>query len=248
MDGAMSVWWLDQRPGCDVQDRQALLDYLRNFNLAPRPVHDLASLDLPMMRRAGLDGVLLLFAFDADQPELHYCLRQARQHGLPAIVLLPAVSATERADLLERGADDCMSEPIERRELAARIHALRRRRVIQHQQTQQRISDGPLAGDHIRFGHWQLDTRRQSLSSPEAEVALSNAEYRLLLTFLNQPHQVFTRDRLMDEARGRGVDAFERSIDLLVSRLRHKLGDDPRQPALIQTVRGKGYLFAAAPA
>lgn len=129
MDGAMPVWWLDQRPGCDIQERQAMLDYLRNFNLAPHPVPDLASLDLSLSRRAGQDGVLLLFAFDADQPELHYCLRQARLQGLPRVVLLPAVSATERADLLERGADDCMSEPIERRELAARIHALRRRRA-----------------------------------------------------------------------------------------------------------------------
>ena len=245
MDGAMSVWWLDQRPGCDVQDRQAMLDYLRNFNLAPCPVPDLASLDLPLMHRAGQGGMLLLFAFDADQPELHYGLRLARRHAMPAIVLLPGVSATERADLIDRGADDCMSEPIEKRELAARIHALRRRRLIQSQRVN---IPAQLADDCIHFGRWHLDTRRQSLSSDEAEVALSNAEYRLLRTFLNQPHQVFTRDRLMDEARGRDIDAFERSIDLLVSRLRHKLGDDPRQPALIQTVRGKGYLFTAAPA
>lgn len=219
-----------------------MLDYLRNFNLAPRAVPDLASLDLPLMRRVDPEGVLLLFADDADQPELHYCLRQARQHGLPGIVLLPAVSASDRADLLDRGADDCMSEPIERRELAARIHVLRRRRA----QRQAAVAQAP-EGDCIRFGQWQLDIRAQSLRSTDTEVALSNAECRLLLTFLNRPNQVFTRDRLMDEARGRGLEAFERSIDLLVSRLRHKLGDDPRQPALIQTVRGRGYLFAAAP-
>lgn len=173
MEGAMSVWWLDQRPGCDVQDRQAMLDYLRNFNLAPRPVPDLASLDLPLMSRTGQGGVLLLFAFDVDQPELHYSLRLARRHGMPAIVLLPAVSATERADLIERGADDCMSQPIEKRELAARIHALRRRHLIQSQ-------------------------------------------------------QVPARPQPADET--------------------STLGDDSRQPALIQTVRGKGYLFTAAPA
>lgn len=234
-----------------------MLDYLRNFNIAPRAIPDLASLDASLTRRTGQQGVLLFFATDADQPELHYCLRQTRQQGLPGIVLLPAVSAAERADLLDRGADDCMSEPIERRELAARIHALRRRRA---QRQMPRAGWGatshtdpstahPADGlpDCIRFGRWRLDTQRQSLSAGDSNVPLSHAEQRLLLAFLDHPNQVLTRDRLMDEARGRGLEAFERSIDLLVSRLRHKLGDDPRHPALIQTVRGRGYLFAATP-
>jgi len=72
---------------------------------------------------------------------------------------------------------------------------------------------------------------------------LSNAEFRLLCTFLGMPRRIFSRDQLMEQARGRAMDAFERSIDLLVSRLRQKLSDDPREPRLIKTVRGAGYLF-----
>ncbi len=83
-----------------------------------------------------------------------------------------------------------------------------------------------------------------SLTSPAGlVVALSNAEFRLLSTFLHTPRRLFSRDQLMEQARGRSMDAFERSIDLLVSRLRQKLADDPRDPKMIKTVRGAGYLF-----
>jgi two-component system OmpR family response regulator len=74
-------------------------------------------------------------------------------------------------------------------------------------------------------------------------VALSNAEFRLLNTFLQTPRRLFSRDQLMEQARGRAMDAFERSIDLLVSRLRQKLADDPDEPSMIKTVRGAGYMF-----
>lgn len=91
-----------------------------------------------------------------------------------------------------------------------------------------------------------LDTRERRLFSEQGvNVNLSLAEYRLLMTFVSQPARVQSRDELMDAARGRSMDAFERSIDLLVSRLRQKLGDDPREPALIRTVRGQGYVFSA---
>ncbi|MOA47272.1 Transcriptional regulatory protein OmpR [compost metagenome] len=74
-------------------------------------------------------------------------------------------------------------------------------------------------------------------------MPLSNAEYRLLCTFLERPQRILSREQLLDAARGRTVEAFDRSIDLLVSRLRQKLGDDPKAPRLLKTVRGEGYLF-----
>jgi two-component system OmpR family response regulator len=99
----------------------------------------------------------------------------------------------------------------------------------------------------VRFGDWELDTVARQLKAPTGlVVALSNAEFRLLTTFLEQPNRLFTRDQLMDLARGRSMDAFERSIDLLVSRLRQKLADDPQQPSFIKTVRGAGYVFSMA--
>lgn len=76
-------------------------------------------------------------------------------------------------------------------------------------------------------------------------VPLSNAEFRLLLAFVEQPNRVLDRELLINQARGRGLDVFDRSIDLLVSRLRQKLRDDPRDPTLIRTVRGEGYVFTA---
>ena len=96
----------------------------------------------------------------------------------------------------------------------------------------------------VRFDQWRLDSVLRQLHSPEGLVVpLSNAEFRLLWVFLERPRRVLNRELLLDAARGRAIEAFDRSIDLLVSRLRQKLGDDPRSPRLIKTVRGEGYLF-----
>ncbi len=76
-------------------------------------------------------------------------------------------------------------------------------------------------------------------------MALSNAEFRLLSTFLQTPRRLFSRDQLVEQARGRSMEVFERSIDLLVSRLRQKLSDNPQAPSMIKTVRGAGYMFNA---
>ncbi|WP_310461931.1 winged helix-turn-helix domain-containing protein [Sphaerotilus sp.] len=96
----------------------------------------------------------------------------------------------------------------------------------------------------ITFGNWRYDSGQRRLCVPGGpEVELSPAESRLLLTFLDHPGAVLSRDALMSVAHGQGFDAYERSIDLLVSRLRQKLRDDARQPRCIRTVRGVGYLF-----
>lgn len=98
----------------------------------------------------------------------------------------------------------------------------------------------------IRFDHWRLDRVLCQLTNPEGLVVpLSNAEFRLLWAFIEHPRRVLSRDRLMDIARGRGMEAFDRRIDLLISRLRQKQADDPREPRLIKTVRGEGYLLDA---
>ncbi len=200
-------------------------------------------------QKAGLpldeSAVVVLDLIGLDPDSRAAMLRACRRHHQVAVLaLLPPATPAERALALDHGADDCLSWPIERRELVARIQSL-----IRRQRRRVSVHDDAESAQWVRFGPWLLDTQRRALSDGQGrDIALSQAEYRLLLTFLQMPHQVFSRDRLMDEARGRGMDAFERSIDLLVSRLRAKLGDDPRQPRLIQTVRGQGYLFNAAPA
>jgi two-component system OmpR family response regulator len=156
----------------------------------------------------------------------------------PFILLCGTAEACERADALDSGAADVMSKPFEPRELVARVQAVLRRARVRAEQL--------AAGHTLRVGDWTLDTRERRLLSARGDnVALSLAEYRLLMTFMSQPARVRSRDELMDAARGRSLESFERSIDLLVSRLRQKLGDDPREPSLIRTVRGQGYIYGS---
>jgi len=158
---------------------------------------------------------------------------------IPIVMLTARGSPVDRVIGLEMGADDYMSKPFEPRELVARIHTvLRRVKGRQHDL-------GPsVASDFIHFDGWELHRSERRLTSPKGLVVpLSNAEFQLLSTFLKTPRHLFTRNQLMAQARGRSMDSVERSIDLLVSRLRQKLDDNPRDPTMIKTVRGEGYVF-----
>jgi len=121
----------------------------------------------------------------------------------------------------------------------ARIHTVLRRSRGETRRP------APVTGGHeTRFANWRLNTTlRQLVDAEDTVVPLSNAEFRLLLTFIEHPNRVLDREMLINNARGRDLDVFDRSIDLLVSRLRQKLRDDPRDSALIRTVRGEGYVF-----
>lgn len=164
-------------------------------------------------------------------------LRERSQ--IPIIMLTARSNPYDRVLGLESGADDYISKPFEPRELVARVQTVLRRAGASHGG-----GSGPLRSDVIRFDGWELHREDRCLTSPAGlVVALSNAEFRLLSTFLHTPRRLLSRDQLMAQARGRAMDSFERSIDLLVSRLRQKLADDPREPKMIKTVRGAGYLF-----
>lgn len=227
------VSWWSLRPDRDRADQSSLADYLRAFHLTLVPVN----LDPDAVRGHGVALIDARAATDTDLPD---AIAAARAQGQAVIVLLAWGSPSERADVLDLGADDCMVAPIERRELAARIQCVRRGHSGRPQ--------GSAHSPWVRFGPWLLDTERRCVSNAQHETAsLSQAEFRLLLAFLGAPYQVISRERLMHEARGGDADAFDRSLDLLVSRLRGKLGDDPKQPRLIQTIRGQGYLFNAVP-
>ena len=184
---------------------------------------DLVVLDLML---PGEDGLVLA--------------RAIRQHSqIPIIMLTARSNAYDRVLGLECGADDYMSKPFEPRELVARIQSVLRRAGSTHEG-----ASAALRSDVIRFDGWELHREDRCLTSPAGlVVALSNAEFRLLSTFLQMPRRLFSRDQLMEQARGRTMDSFERSIDLLVSRLRQKLADDSCEPSMIKTVRGAGYLF-----
>ena len=159
---------------------------------------------------------------------------------LPIIMLTAMGEETDRIIGLEMGADDYLAKPFNPRELLARIKAVMRR-------TQAEIQPVPetLTRD-LRFDRWLLDINRRELVDEEGVgMSLSTAEFDLLKVFLERPQRVLSRDQLLDLARGREAVAFDRAIDTLVSRLRRKLERDPKNPELIKTIWGGGYLFAA---
>ncbi|MCB1972778.1 MAG: winged helix-turn-helix domain-containing protein, partial [Geminicoccaceae bacterium] len=104
-----------------------------------------------------------------------------------------------------------------------------------------------LAADTLRFDRWELNQARREITGPDGlAVALSTAEFNLLRAFLNHPRMVLSRDQLLDLTQGRAAEVFDRSIDNQVSRLRRKIEADPKDPALIKTVWGGGYMFTAS--
>ncbi len=218
--------------------REPLARYLQRHNMRTslaasaadaRKVMDTAAIDLLVLdiMMPGEDGLSLL--------------RDIRAGGQVPVILLTAV--TESADRilgLELGADDYVTKPFEPRELVARIRAVLRRG--DRTGTTVSIEDS----EEIRFDRWRLrPLRRELIGEDGVALPLGNAEYRLLTVFLEHPRRVLTRDQLLDLASGRSAQPFDRSIDNRVSRLRRKLERDPKNPDLITTVWGGGYMFTA---
>ncbi len=169
-------------------------------------------------------------------------LRAQESRTVPILMLTARSEETDRILGLEMGADDYLTKPFASRELLARIRAvLRRTRMLPPNLRQAESS--PL----LAFDSWQLDTTtRCLLDASGTMVSLSGAEYRLLRVFLDHPQRVLSRDQLLNLTQGREAELFDRSIDLLVSRLRQRLRDDARESRIIKTVRSEGYVFAAA--
>lgn len=163
---------------------------------------------------------------------------RAGSSSVPVIMLTAKGDGVDRILGLEMGADDYVAKPFSGRELVARIKAvLRRTHALPPK------PEGP-AVPVYRFGPWVLDTGKRELESDDdIVVPLSTGEYNLLLAFLQYPQRVLSRDQLLDIAKGRSAAPFDRSVDLQVSRLRRKLGDDAKDPKVIKTVWGGGYIF-----
>jgi two-component system OmpR family response regulator len=163
---------------------------------------------------------------------------RAQASWVPVIILTAKDDEVDRVLGLEIGADDYVSKPFSGRELVARIRAVLRRA--------QSLPERQKADAHetYRFGRWALDTARRELEfDNDILVPLSTGEYNLLLAFVTHAQRVLTRDQLLDLGKGRMGGPLDRSIDLQVSRLRRKIGDDARSPQVIKTVRGGGYVF-----
>ncbi|WP_300627104.1 response regulator [Pseudomonas sp.] len=192
------------------------------------------------MERQPADLIILDLMLPGDNGLL-LCQRLRQQYATPVIMLTAMGELSDRVVGLEMGADDYLSKPFDARELLARVRAVLRRAG------ESRPPLGEAQRPLIRFAGWQLDLTRRELRSPDqVMIPLSSGEFDLLLVFVEHPQRVLTREQLLNLARGHRHDAFDRSIDVQVSRLRRKLEFDTKRPAMIRTVRNGGYQFTAS--
>ena len=185
---------------------------------------DLVILDVMLPGRSGLD----------------LCRELRARSRVPIIMLTAVTETTDRVVELEMGADDYVAKPFDPRELLARVRAVLRR--LEDKETgHPRHRDEPMT---FRFAGWTMDVSRRRLNSPAGvRVELTTAEFNLLHTLVRSAQRVLTREQLIELSGGDAAQSFDRSVDILISRLRRKLEEDPRSPKLILTVRGGGYQF-----
>src|SRR5437899_6582718 len=197
---------------------------------------DLIVLDLNL---PGDDGLTLCRNLRARANQSTPNLSANLHANLPIIMLTARNEPLDRIIGLEMGADDYLPKPFEPRELLARIRSVLRR---SHAQPSNHGDDG---AQRLHFAGWTLDLTARHLVNPDGMVImLSGAEFRLLKVFLEHPNRVLNRDQLLNLTQGRDADPFDRSIDIQISRLRQKLGEDARSPQIIKTVRNGGYVLA----
>ena len=193
------------------------------------------------MARAMTDHRVDLLILDVMLPGedgLSLCRKVRAESQVPIIMLTARGEDVDRIVGLEMGADDYMPKPFNPRELLARINA-----VLRRQQAARNASTIEGAAT-LSFQGWHIDLRLRELRNPEgARVAMTSAEFDLLRTCCERPGRVLSRDSLLDLTQGRNAGSFERSIDVLVSRIRRKIEPDPQEATLIKTVRSGGYVF-----
>jgi two-component system, OmpR family, response regulator len=194
-----------------------------------------------VLKEAAIDLVILDVMLRYEDG-FHLC-RQLRAASLIPVIMLTAKSdPTDRVVGLELGADDYLTKPFDQRELLARVRAVLRRRTDRDGSPTPRE-----ARPFLCFAGWRLDVARRELrSANNALVLLSSTEFDLLLAMAERPQRVLTREQLIDLAHGSNHVANDRSIDILISRIRSKLERNPDNPTIICTVRDVGYVFVAA--
>lgn len=196
----------------------------------------------PALRRAMAAERADLVVLDLDMPgeDGLAVLRDIKRRAPVPVIMLTATAAPEdRVAGLEVGADDYLAKPCELRELLARVRALLRRLAVPA------AASGPAGrSETVRFGTKILDLTAHVLRDDDGhEMPLTASEFSLLKAFAENPRRVLSRDRLLDLAGARDPDAFDRAIDVRITRIRRKIEPDPDSPAYIKTVRGAGYMF-----
>jgi two-component system OmpR family response regulator len=220
----------------DQKTRLLLKSYLEKNQYEVVLAHNGDSFMAEFQRHADQISMVILDVMLPDTDGFALC-REVRQRSNVAIIMLTASSdETDRVVGLELGADDYIAKPYSPRELLARIKAILRRSA----------GDGTAPVRYYRFDAFTLDlVERKVVDREGTEVALTGLDFQLLKFFVEHPGKVLDRDALCEQTRGRDSGPFDRSLDVQISRLRMRLNDDGKQPRLIKTVRGAGYVFSA---
>lgn len=223
----------------DPEIRRLLIDYLARNGFDAVAARDGREMWQALDRHAVDLVVLDLMLPDTDG--LTLCRDLRAKSNIPVLMLTARGEETDRIVGIEMGADDYLVKPFNPRELLARIKSiLRRTRALPPNMRPEKVRC-------LVFAGWCLDTAVRLLTAPDGVATpLSGGEYRLLRILLDHPNRVLNRDQLTEMIHGHEAEAFDRAIDVQVSRLRQRLRDDSREPELIKTVRGEGYVLAAS--
>lgn len=220
----------------DVRMRELLERYLTEQGFNIKTVADSTEMDAALAEEHA--DLLVLDLMLPGEDGLAICRRlRAAGNTMPIIMLTARGDEVDRIIGLEMGADDYLPKPFNPRELLARINAIMRRQVSAPP------SAPGLGTGSMAFGDFVFDPSTRSLSKNGVSITITSGEYALLKVFIDHPRQPLSRDRLMQLARGRELDVFDRSIDVQVSRLRRLIETDPAHPRYLQTMWGFGYVF-----
>lgn len=220
----------------DIRLRELLQRYLTEQGFTVKVASDAKEMDAALA--AGSVDLMVLDLMLPGEDGLSIC-RRIRGMGtvLPIVMLTARGDEVDRIIGLEMGADDYLPKPFNPRELLARINAVLRR----HERL---LPSAPaISSDQVHIGEFVFNASTRSLSKDGASVTITSGEFALLKVFVDHPRQPLSRDKLMQLARGRELDVFDRSIDVQVSRLRKLIEPDPAHPRYLQTMWGFGYVF-----
>lgn len=221
----------------DLKTRTLLKAYLERHQYEVRVAHDGASFMQEFERFRDELSLVILDVMLPDTDGFTLCQSVRRQSSVPIVMLTASADDTDRIVGLELGADDYIAKPYNPRELLARIKAIHRR--------MQAGAPGQ-AVRCLRFAGFSMDLVERQLSDAQGTpVVLTSMDFNLLRFFAEHAGETLDRGRLMEQTRGRDLGPLDRSLDVQVSRLRQRLNDDGKQPQLIKTVRGSGYVFSA---
>jgi two-component system OmpR family response regulator len=221
----------------DKDIREPLARYMSRHGLRTSTAANAQEMD-KLLARGQIDLVVLDIMMPGEDG-LSICRRLQSSSQIPTILLTALVEQTDRIVGLELGADDYVTKPFDPRELLARIKSVLRRHQLMPKNKQ-------VAKGKVAFEQWRFDfSSKELVDSDDVSIRLSSGEHLMLVTLIEHAGMTLSRDQLLDLTKGREAQLFDRSIDNQVSRLRQKLEADPKNPRIILTKWGGGYVFVA---